>query len=146
MLSGAENMRISVRVVIALTYVALAGPVWAHHGFGTFEVSKTINLPGATITKVEFINPHSWLYFDVKDASGKTMKMRCEMRAAHVRRRSGWEKEMFRAGQRVDITASPDRADAASCYLQTIQFTNGTRMDRYGQYVKAPAGGIKEVR
>ena len=136
----------TLRFLAALALVAMAVPAAAHHGFGTFEVNKTVNLPGATITKVEFINPHSWLYFDVRDASGKMMKMRCEMRSAHVLRRSGWEKEMFRAGQRVDITASPDRADAASCYLQTIQFANGTRMDRYGQYVKAPEGGIKEVR
>ena len=140
-------MRMSVRAVLILALMAIAGPVWAHHGFGTFEVNKTINLPGATITKVDFINPHSWLYFDVKDpASGKLMKMRCEMRSAHVLRRSGWEKEMFRAGQRADITASPDRADPNSCYLQTIQFANGTKMDRYGQYVKAPEGGLKEVR
>jgi hypothetical protein len=134
-----------IRAVIVLIGIAAATPVWAHHGFGTFEVNKTVNFPGATLTKLEFINPHSWLYFEVRDASGKVQKMRCEMRSAHVLRRSGWESGMFRAGQRVDITASPDRADAGSCYLQTIQFANGTRMDRYGQYVKA-ADGLKEVR
>jgi hypothetical protein len=45
----------------------------------------------------------------------------------------------------VHITASPDRADPNSCYLQTIEFENGTRMDRYGQYVKASDGKVKEV-
>jgi hypothetical protein len=135
-----------LRMLFIALAVVVAAPVFAHHGFGTFEVNKTVNFPGATITKLEFINPHSWLYFDVRDASGKVQKMRCEMRSAHVLRRSGWQSDMFRAGQRVDITASPDRADPASCYLQTIQFANGTRMDRYGQYVKAPEGGVKEVR
>src|SRR5688572_30782320 len=139
-------MSMAVRVLFVLASIAVAIPASAHHGFGTFEVAKTVNFPGATITKLEFINPHSWLYFEVKDASGRVSKMRCEMRSAHVLRRSGWESEMFRSGQRVDITASPDRADPGSCYLQTIQFANGTRMDRYGQYVKAPEGGIKEVR
>jgi len=100
-------MHLYVRVTALAAVCAVAAPVWAHHGFGTFEVNKTINLPNATITKVEFINPHSWLYFDVRDESGKLMKMRCEMRSAHVLRRSGWEKDMFRANQRVDITASP---------------------------------------
>ena len=139
-------MRMSVRGVFIAAAIAAASPAFAHHGFGTFEVNKTVNFPGATITKVEFINPHSWLYFDVADASGKVQKMRCEMRSAHVLRRSGWESQMFRAGQRADIAASPDRADPGSCYLQTIQFANGTRMDRYGQYVKAAEGGLKEVR
>ena len=132
------------RFVFLLTLIAIAAPVSAHHGFGTFELNKTVNFPGAVITQVEFINPHSWLYFETKDASGRVSKHRCEMRSAHVLRRSGWEAQIFRAGQRVDITASPDKADAASCYLQTIVFADGTRMDRYGQYVKA-GGGIKEV-
>ncbi|HVG54464.1 MAG TPA: DUF6152 family protein [Vicinamibacterales bacterium] len=139
-------MRMSIRTYAVLIAITAATPVAAHHGFGTFEVNKTVSFPGATLTKLEFINPHSWLYFDVRDATGKVQKMRCEMRSAHVLRRSGWASDMFKAGQRVDITASPDRADAGSCYLQTIQFANGTRMDRYGQYVKAAEGGLKEVR
>jgi hypothetical protein len=49
-------------------------------------------------------------------------------------------------GQQVTIEASPNRTDPASCYLQTIVFPDGTRMDRYGQYVKAPQGGVQEVR
>ncbi len=138
------QMRVRVLSAVAVAIVA-AVPAFAHHGFGTFEVNKTVNFPGATLTRVEFINPHSWLYFDVT-VNGKVQKMRCEMRSAHVLRRSGWSADMFRAGQRADITASPDRADAGSCYLQTIQFANGTRMDRYGQYVKAPEGGLTEVR
>jgi hypothetical protein len=126
--------------------LAVALPAAAHHGAGTFELSKTVNYPGARLTKVELLNPHGWLYFETTDPSGRVMKHRCELRSAHVLRRSGWSPELFPSGARVDITASPDRADPNSCYLQTILFANGSRMDRYGQYVKAPAGAIKEVR
>jgi hypothetical protein len=125
--------------------VAFAVPAFAHHGAGTFELNKTVSYPGAKLTKVEFLNPHGWLYFETTE-NGKVRKHRCELRSAHVLRRSGWTPELFKSGEIVDITASPDRADVASCYLQTILFANGARMDRYGQYVKAPAGGIKEVR
>jgi hypothetical protein len=52
------------------------------------------------------------------------------MRSAHVLRRSGWSPDLFRSGAVVDITASPDRADVASCYLQTIVFANGSRSTR----------------
>ena len=68
------------------------------------------------------------------------------MRSVHVLRRSGWTKENFPVGQQVTIEASPNRTDPDSCYLQTIVAADGTRMDRYGQYVKAPQGGIQEVR
>jgi hypothetical protein len=64
----------------------------------------------------------------------------------HVLRRSGWTKELFPVGQQVTIEASPNRTDPLSCYLQTIVAADGTRMDRYGQYIKAPTGGVQEVR
>ena len=73
-------------------------------------------------------------------------KHRCELRSAHTLRRSGWSPELFKSGEKVDITASPDRADVASCYLQTIVFANGSRMDRYGQYVKAGRHGQRGSR
>jgi Family of unknown function (DUF6152) len=116
----------------------------AHHGGGSFDLSQTIHLSGK-LTKVDLINPHSWLYFEATDKSGKVTRYRCEMRSVHVLRRSGWTQELFPIGQQIKVDASPDRADPNSCYLQTIVFENGSRMDRYGQYVKGQSG-IQEVR
>jgi hypothetical protein len=119
---------------------------WAHHGGAEYDLGKTVEFK-AKLTRLELINPHSWIYFDVTESAGKVSHHRCEMRSVHVLRRSGWTKENFPIGQQVTIEASPNRTDPASCYLQTIQFADGTRMDRYGQYVKAPqGGGIQEVR
>ncbi|HVG52794.1 MAG TPA: DUF6152 family protein [Vicinamibacterales bacterium] len=132
------------RSTFAALLLAAATPALAHHGFGTFEMQKTVSYTKAKLTRVEFLNPHGWLYFETTE-NGKVMKHRCELRSAHVLRRSGWSPELFKSGEIVDITASPDRADVASCYLQTIVFANGSRMDRYGQYVKA-GGSVKEVR
>jgi hypothetical protein len=49
---------------------------------------------------------YSWIYFDVTAADGKVGAFRCEMRSATVLRRSGWTKEMFRAGLRITIQGS----------------------------------------
>src|SRR5215475_10093904 len=117
----------------------------AHHGGAEYDLGKTVEFK-AKLTRVEMINPHSWLYFDVAEPDGKVSHHRCEMRSVHVLRRSGWTKEMFPVGQQITIEASPNRTDPASCYLQTILTADGTRMDRYGQYIKAPEGGVKEVR
>jgi Family of unknown function (DUF6152) len=121
-------------------------PALAHHGGGSFELNKNVSFPGAKLTRVDLINPHSWLYFDVTEKDGKVTHHRCEMRSMHVLRRSGWTKELFPIGAKINIEASPDRVDPTSCYLQTILFENGNRMDRYGQYVKAADGAVKEVR
>ena len=128
------------------TCLAFAAPAAAHHGPGTFDLRSSISYPVATLTGVDLINPHSWLYFEVTGPDGKVSKHRCEMRSVHTLRRSGWTQDLFPAGAQIAIEASPDRADPNSCYLQTIRFANGSHMDRYGQYVKAPDGGIREVR
>jgi len=120
-------------------------PARAHHGGGTFDLSKSVTYTGK-LTRVELVNPHSWLYFDVTDDAGKVSHHRCEMRSVHVLRRSGWSQELFQVGQRITVEAAPDKIDPNSCYLNTIKFDNGSHMDRYGQYVKAPEGAIREVR
>jgi hypothetical protein len=117
----------------------------AHHGGNEYDLRKTVEFKGK-LTRVEMINPHSWIYFDVTETDGKVSHHRCEMRSVHVLRRSGWTKELFPVGQQVTIEASPNKTDPASCYLQTIVAADGTRMDRYGQYIKAPQGTLQEVR
>jgi hypothetical protein len=123
-------------IVLSLSFAPLA---YAHHGGGTFDGSKEIRWSGV-FTRLDLINPHSWIYFDVAGPDGKVTPHRCEMRAATVLRRSGWRPEMFRRGERLTIEGSPDRNDPTSCYLNTIVFEDGKRVDRYGQLTKgAPA-------
>jgi hypothetical protein len=133
------------RFRLLVVVLALAVPAAAHHGFGTFDLSRTVTFDNAVITRVELVNPHSWLYFDLTSADGGVERHRCEMRSAHVLRRSGWNESLFPIGGRMTLNASPDRADPNSCYLQTILFESGDRMDRYGQYVRAE-GELREVR
>jgi hypothetical protein len=126
--------------------LALAVPVAAHHGGGTFDSSREIKLTG-TFTGLDLVNPHSWIYFEVMGADGKVTKYRCEMRAATVLRRSGWSPEMFKKGERLTFEGSPDRNDPTSCYLNTIVFEDGKRVDRYGQLTKGapPAAAPKRA-
>jgi hypothetical protein len=129
-------IRAAVFMVVSVSVAPFAA---AHHGGGTFDNSREIELEGV-LTRLDLINPHSWIYFDVTAADGSVQPFRCEMRAATVLRRSGWTKEMFRIGQRVTIQASPDRIDPNSCYLNTIILEDGSRADRYGQFTRALAG------
>ena len=131
-------------LIVAL-FAGSAMTVSAHHGFGTFDLAQSVTHTGK-LTRIEFINPHSWLYFEVTDANGRVTKHRCEMRSAHTLRRSGWSADLFKMGQQVTIEAAPDRADPNSCYLNTITFQDGSSMDRYGQYVMGEGGKPREVR
>lgn len=132
--------------LLAAALSLLAGSAFAHHGFGTFDLTKSVTFDDAVLVKVDFINPHSWMYFEVVDENGEAEQHRCEMRSSHVLRRSGWSPELFPIGAAVTIEAAPDREDPRSCYLNTIRFADGSHMDRYGQYVRGTDGDIEEVR
>jgi len=122
-------MAVSIGALVAV-------PASAHHGFGTFVMDEDIEITG-TVTGLDFVNPHSWLYLDVEQADGEVIAMRCEMRSANTLRRSGWTEDLFPEGEQVTITGSPDRDDPYSCYVSTVIFPDGSSLDRYGQ-VSAP--------
>ena len=124
------------RVFVVAAALAVAVPAAAHHGFGNFDRNGEVSIEG-TVTGVDFVNPHSWLYLDVTGADGQRAAWRCEMRSATTLRRSGWAPEMFKPGEPVTITGAPDRNDPNSCYLNTIVFADGSSADRYGQLSKA---------
>src|SRR5690606_27826623 len=135
---GGRTMRSFIRIPLALMAGAAVAPVaLAHHGFGTFVMDEDIEITG-TVTGLDFVNPHSWLYLDVVDENGETVAMRCEMRSANTLRRSGWSPDLFPEGKEVTITGSPDRDDPYSCYVSTVIFDDGSSLDRYGQ-ITAPA-------
>lgn len=116
-----------------LVILACAAPAAvAHHGFGSFDMTKEVEITGV-VTELAFVNPHSWLYLDVTSAAGERVPMRCEMRSATTLRRSGWTPEMFTVGETVTIKGSPDRRDPAACYVSTLVFPDGSSIDRYGQ-------------
>jgi hypothetical protein len=117
----------------------------AHHGFGTFAMDQDIELEGV-ITKFDFVNPHSWIHFDVTGSDGKIKSYRCEVRSATTLRRSGWTPEMFAAGTKVHIQGSPDRVEPTACYVSTITFNNGLTLDRYGQRIEAKPTGERVAR
>jgi hypothetical protein len=114
--------------------MCLAGlaPVWAHHGVANFDLNKELTLSG-TITRIDLVNPHSWLFVDVAGDNGRVVRWRCELRGAAVLRRSGWSPDMFKAGTTITITGAPDRFEPNTCYLGSAVFGDGTRVDRYGQ-------------
>ncbi len=135
----------TARRIFAVAAAFAATNAAAHHGIGTFDTRAEIALTGV-VTRVDFVNPHAWLYFDVTSADGRTAAWRCEMRSATTLRRSGWTAEMFKQGEPVTITGSPDRNDPSSCYLSTIVFADGRSADRYGQLSMAPAARVTAER
>ena len=124
-------------VMFVILFTAWPAAAAAHHGIINFDMNREVDVSGV-VTRLAFVNPHSWLHFDVTGPDGRVTSWRCELRGATVLRRSGWSPDMFTPGTRVRITGAPDRFEPNTCYLGSAVFEDGTRVDRYGQ-ISRPA-------
>ena len=122
---------------LAAAIIAGASPAWAHHGFGLFQLDIKKEWSG-TLTKMNLINPHSYMELDVTQADGTIQHMRCEMRAATLIRRSGWSVDMFKVGSTVHIEGNPHRDDPGACYIENFSIDGGPQMNRNDQISTAP--------
>src|SRR5216684_8450331 len=95
-------MKFSVLVLL------LAGmPAWAHHSVqAEFDLDKPFTVTGE-VTKVEWINPHSYLFLDVKDDSGKVKHWAFEMAGPGALRKAGLSRA-DRGGLKVGDTVGVD--------------------------------------
>jgi hypothetical protein len=107
-------------------------PAAAHHGVnGQFDLSQTLEVTGV-VTRVRFVNPHSYVYFDVTNDAGEVENWRCELRSGSLLKRKGWKTDMFAKGTELTIFGSPAREEATTCYTETITFSDGNKLFRYG--------------
>ena len=123
------RFRISSALFIALLCgLALAGPVSAHHSIQSqFDIHKTVSITG-TVAKIEWINPHSYLTVNVKDAGGKVQKWAFEMGGAGTLRRAGMsraDRGGLKPGDEVAVTALPARDGSNSGLLQELKISDG---------------------
>ena len=122
----------AVLVAILLTGSVLVDRAHAHHGIGRYDATKKVTLEGR-LTRLDFVNPHSYVYFDVVGDDGKVVAMKCEMRAATVLRRSGWSPEMFVPGASIKVTGRGHRDDPTACTVDTLTLGNKPTLERYQQ-------------
>ena len=114
------------RLCIVAAGLLLAGPATlAHHSFAAqYDSNQVVDLVG-TVTKVEWMNPHTFFYIDVVDGEGAAVNWAIEGGAPNVLYRRGWRPTSLQEGDELHVTGHKARDGSMLIRGLTFEFTDG---------------------
>jgi hypothetical protein len=126
------------KYVTTLTAMVLTAAVpllaAAHHSFAAeFDASKVVHLEG-TVVQFSWVNPHSWIYMDVKKPDGTVDHWKIEGGAPSLLLRRGWNKNTVQPGVRIVVNAFQARDGALRASARDVTFPDGKTLDAASSY------------
>src|SRR2546427_6571463 len=109
-------MRLStVCLLIAFSLMLVAvKPLTAHHSFDAeYDSKKPINVSGI-VTKLDWVNPHAFVFIDTKDESGTVKNYKIEMGPPYALVRGGWKRDTVKIGDKVTVEAAAAAKDGTN--------------------------------
>jgi hypothetical protein len=124
---GGMRRKLAVLAACAGLFVAVA-PVSAHHSFAAeFDIKRPVKLRG-TVTKMDWINPHSWIHIDVKDADGKMVSWMVEGGSPNALLRLGFTKAALPPGSEVVVEGFQAKDGSNHAVGQFVAFADGRKL------------------
>lgn len=120
----------NIRWLIAASMIALmtAVQLFAHHSFAAeFDGNKRVTLKG-TVTKVDWRNPHIYVYLRVKDDRGGVTEWACEGGPPNVLLREGWTRNSVKEGDEVTIEGAVAKDGSKRCNSRSVNLADGRKV------------------
>jgi hypothetical protein len=116
-------MRFAVGVSL---WIVAVTPVLAHHSFeAEYWDDKTATLTGY-VTKIDWQNPHAYIYFNTQLADGSMKEMRFELGPPYALVRGGWKKETVKIGDKITVEGAAVAKDPKNNWVGAMQTTSLT--------------------
>ena len=97
------TFKLRVAAITGVALLGIAAPILAHHSFAAeYDSTKTVTVKG-TINKLSWVNPHAYVFVDVKDAGGKVTTWAFESLSPNALSRQGWNRNSLKQGEEVTV-------------------------------------------
>jgi hypothetical protein len=114
--------------MVAVMVVAAALPAGAHHSFiAEYDSGTPLSLNG-TVARVQWMNPHIWIFLDAKNERGAVAKWQCEGGSPNSLAHQGWGKDTLKPGDRVTIEGFPAKDMVNTCQARSVKLADGRRL------------------
>ena len=134
----------TIAAIVSAGAMLCAVPAWAHHAFAAeFDAKKPVHLEGV-VSKVELINPHSWIHVDVKSADGTVTSWMVEAGSPNVLLRRGFTKATISTGTPVVVEGYQSKDGSQRANGRDITLPNGQKLFLGSQGTGAPYDDKKD--
>ena len=119
------NTKILMSVILLAGVLVLSNPLFAHHGAAAYDMSKAVEIKNATVTKFSWMNPHTLIYFDAADDSGKVIHWAVETGSPTAITVLGWSRNTLKIGDVITIWVFQSKTGVPVGRLNKLQFADG---------------------
>ena len=122
-------MRAKLGVLAAVAGLLVSAvPVLAHHSFAAeYDANKPVTLTG-TVTKIEWMNPHTRFYIDVRDKNGVLTNWNLELASPNALVRNGWTRKSLNVGDEVTVQGSLAKDGSKMANARVVTLANGRQV------------------